>query len=326
MAAAARAATLPDADPPIVTTGASRTPADEPVAHRPLDRGEDRPRVGEAHLRLRGVHVHVHEVRGKLHEDERLEATVPRSRRPVRLHHRLRQRPVAHGAPIDEEPQAGTRRPRAVGTRDEAAHRGPVRAALDRHQILQQLRAEELEEPRRQAVHGRRLEHGAPAGAKREAGLGPRQRQKRHGLGHVRGLGRGRAQELAPGRQRPEEVAHLHGRPARVPHVAQVAAPAVGDLHLRARRLALGTRSQHELRHGRDRRQRLAAEAVGRDPLQVLELAQLRGGVPLERQLRVGAAHALPVVAHAHERRAAVLDLDVHASAPRRRARSRPAP
>ena len=39
--------------------------------------------------------------------------------------------------------------------------------------------------------------------------------------------------------------------------------------------------------------------------------------MPLERELRVGARHAVPVVAHAHERRPAVLDLDVDAARPR---------
>jgi hypothetical protein len=39
--------------------------------------------------------------------------------------------------------------------------------------------------------------------------------------------------------------------------------------------------------------------------------------VPLERELGVGARHAVPVVADAHERRAAVLDLDVDAAGTR---------
>ena len=37
----------------------------------------------------------------------------------------------------------------------------------------------------------------------------------------------------------------------------------------------------------------------------------------LERHLRVGAAHALAVVAHPHEAHPAVLDLDVHRAGPR---------
>ena len=117
--------------------------------------------------------------------------------------------------------------------------------------------------------------------------------------------------------QRPEQVAHLDRRPARVTHVAQVAAPPVGDLDLGARRLALGARPHHELGHGRDRRQRLAAEPVRRDPLQVVELPQLRRGVPLERQLarRPGSC---PCRRRAPARAwSPVLDLDVHGARPR---------
>jgi hypothetical protein len=80
------------------------------------------------------------------------------------------------------------------------------------------------------------------------------------------------------------------------------------DADLRADRLAPRTRPQREARDRRDARQRLAAEAEGRDGREVLGAADLAGRVPLDREPRVLRGHPLAIVLDAHEALAAELD------------------
>ena len=219
--------------------------------HRPLDRGEDRAAVGELHLGLRGVHVHVHHVGRHLDEEERLEAPVASARRAVGLEDRLRERPVPHRAPVHEEAEVRPRRPRPVGPRHEAAHRRPLRAALHGDDVLDEPRPEQLEEPRGEPVHRGRLEERPPARLQREPRPGPGQGEQGERLRDVRGLRRGGAQELAPGGDGAEQVPDLDRGPARVPRVPDVQPPAVGDRHLGPGRARLLPGPQDEVGDGR---------------------------------------------------------------------------
>ena len=81
---------------------------------------------------------------------------------------------------------------------------------------------------------------------------------------------------------------------------------------------SMRARLQQQARDGRDRRQRLAAEAERRDREQILDVAQLAGGVALEGEQGIVAQHAAAIVDdadqappagfhfHAHFRRARV--------------------
>ena len=62
------------------------------------------------------------------------------------------------------------------------------------------------------------------------------------------------------------------------------------------------------VRDGRDGGEGLTAEPLGADVEQVVGLAQLRGGVPLEAEARVVKRHAFAVVGHLDERFAGILD------------------
>ena len=263
------------------------------------------------------MHVHVHHVGRHLDEEEGLEAPVASARRAVGLEDRLRERPVAHGPAVDEEAEVRPRGPRPVGPRHEAAHRRPLRAALHGDDVLDHPRPEQLEEPRGEPVHRGRLQERPPARLQREPRPGPGQGQQGERLRDVRGLRRSGAQELAPGGDGAEQVPDLDRGPARVPRVTDVQPPAVGDRHLRPGRARLLPGPEDEVGDGRDRRQRLPAEAVSGDRLQVLERVELGRGVPLERHLRVGSTHAVPVVPHPDEADPAVLDLHVDGARPR---------
>ncbi|MNC86920.1 hypothetical protein D3C83_26070 [compost metagenome] len=61
------------------------------------------------------------------------------------------------------------------------------------------------------------------------------------------------------------------------------------------------------MRDGADRRQRLTAEAEGRDTDEILCRTDLRRGMALQREQRLIARHPDPVVTHANALAAAVL-------------------
>src|SRR5262249_32334369 len=105
-----------------------------------------------------------------------------------------------------------------------------------------------------------------------------------------------RAEKLPAGGSIEEEIADEYRRPARMTHRLRNAwiSPFPGYPgplpRLVRRALELPSRNR------RDRRQGLAAEAEGRQRVQILQLPDLGSGVPLEAQLEVGAVHPFPVV------------------------------
>ena len=75
-------------------------------ADGPLDRAEHRPFVAEAHLRLRGVHIHVDTVWRDRDEDERDRVAAARNRPLVRLLDGVRQRAARYRPAVDDEDDA----------------------------------------------------------------------------------------------------------------------------------------------------------------------------------------------------------------------------
>ena len=130
------------------------------------------------------------------------------------------------------------------------------------------------------------------------------------------GLGGSGPEELAASGNGAKEVSHLHRGAPRVPDVADVVETAVayGDLGPGSRPLLAGPKDQ--LGDGGDGRERLSAEAVCGDGLEVVQGPELGGGVALQGQLGIPAAHAAAVVADTDEPGAALFDLDVNAAGP----------
>ena len=160
-----------------------------------------------------------------------------------------------------------------------------------------------IEQPR-PAPHA---EREAAPGAEREADVGPGQGQPEDRLGDVARLGRGRAHELAAGGGVEEEVADRHRGPPRPRHRADLAEHAPLDLHPRAGPVLPRRRVELEARDRGDGRDRLPPEPHGADGGEPLDVAQLRGGVALQRQQRVLALHAAAVVGHPDEGEPALL-------------------
>ncbi len=185
---------------------------------------------------------------------------------------------------------------------------------LDRQQRRGEALPQHLRHPLGQRRRRQRLDHLLAVGQHRHAELGEAQRERRHGLDARPRLAAGRAQEFPAGGGVEEQRAHGHGR-ARLPHRVLDGGdqPAGGgEARARIRLPARGRRLQLEAAHRRDRGQRLAPEPEGADAHEIVGRADLAGGVPVEREQRVLAPHALAVVGDADQRLAAGLDGDRH--------------
>ena len=123
-----------------------------------------------------------------------------------------------------------------------------------------------------------------------------------------------------------EQVADLDHRARRARRRPDRAGDAALDRDLRPLGRVGLPRLAADLRDLGDRRQRLAPEAQGRDPEQVLGLGQLARRVRLERQRQVVGRHPLAVVGHPDQVLPAPLDRHVDPRRARRRSRSRAAP
>ena len=85
---------------------------------------------------------------------------------------------------------------------------------------------------------------------------------------------------------------------------------AAGDFDARAGGLFGGARFEQQARNGGDGGQRLASKSQRRDGEQILDVAQLAGGMAFEGQQRVVAQHAAAIVHDADEPPSARFHLD----------------
>ena len=128
--------------------------------------------------------------------------------------------------------------------------------------------------------------------------------------GDVRQFGLLGAQEFLARGNVVEQVADGDGGAAAQRRFFAAQHLAAGDFDARAGGLFGGAGFEQQPRDGGDGRQRLAAEAERGDGEQVLDVAQLAGGVALEGQQGVVAQHAAAVVGDADQAAAAGFDLD----------------
>ena len=125
------------------------------------------------------------------------------------------------------------------------------------------------------------------------------------------------AEKLAPGRSVEEQIGDGEGGSSGQRGVVHVQNLAAGNFKAGTDGVfSVGGACRRFQRHagdGGDGRQRLAAEAEGRDGEQVVSGAQLGGGVALEGQQGIVAVHAVAVVCDADQPPSAGLDLDADA-------------
>ena len=137
-----------------------------------------------------------------------------------------------------------------------------------------------------------------------------RQAVVRHQRRDVRQFGLLRAQKFLARRHVEEQIANRDRRAAAQRRFLAAQHLAAGDFDARAGGLLRGARLEQQPRDRRDGRQRLAAKSQRGDREQVLDVAQLAGGVALEGQHRVVAQHAAAVVDDADQAAPAGFDFD----------------
>src|SRR5205085_5971323 len=203
---------------------------------------------------------------------------------------------------------------RLRGTLGESAHLERALAVGDREQRVGERPTPQGRDTLDGIGRGAHVDQGALVARQRERRVGTGQRQQRDRFRDRARLRRLGPQELAARGRIEEQGTHRHRRPPlahdvvdRFALAADQPQPGAGDAVRRGLELEPG--------HRGDRGQRLAPEAERADADQVGGLADLARGVARQRQLRVGAAHSLAVVAHPDQALPAVLDF--HADRPR---------
>ena len=233
----------------------------------------------------------------------------------IGLAHRVRNHAVAHVASVDEQVLRIGARPGGVRRAREAGERHAPGAGLHSDARFGEFASEQ----RRGALRQRLAAHMAARAAvvlDREADRRVRERDAAEDLVAVAELRLLALQELAPRRGVEIEVLHRHrgagdtrGRfdGERFAAFAAQRIAVLGILHA-ARKRQAGDCG--------DRGERLAAKAHGRDRLQVLEAADLAGGVARERERQLVARDAGAVVFHLDAAHAALVERHGDAGCP----------
>ena len=281
--------------------------------HRPLHRPEHHRRLTEAHLRLGGVHIHIHHLRRHLDKQRRNRITPGHQQGVIRLNHSVGEIAVLDVTPIDEQLDVAAVAPVQAGRAGEATDadigRGGIIQRLHRQHLPGDVGAIDLDHCGHSVAVAGRLKAQPPLGHIAKPHLGISQGVAGDDLADMTRLGGVGAQEfLARGRV-PEEMLDGDtgaGRRANGP-LADEPAPFQLDLHPRGRLSRAG--DQRRLADRADSRQRLAPKSQRGDVLQLIRRLDFGGGVPLEGQGRLIRRDAAAVVDDANQAFAALSDL-----------------
>ena len=262
------------------------------MAHRLVHRAA----VAKAHLDLGGVHVHIHQRRVDLHEQRIGRLLVAVQHVFVGAARTVHDHFVAHKAAIHIRKLVVGARARGVGEPCAAHHfeRSGVVFHRDglRHELITQHIGQALLQASCTRVHAPLLHQLAlvPDG---KAHVGAGQGVAAHGFDAVRQLGAVAFQKFAAGGGREKQLFDLH----RGAHSAGGRADFAGLAIERERGgLAVHTREQSQFRHRVDSRQRLAPKAHGHDRFEVIQVADLAGGVALQGRGQLVRGDAAAVV------------------------------
>jgi len=231
----------------------------------------------------------------------------------IRLAHGVRQQPVANGAAVDKEILLIRLAARESRLGNPAVQSQTGTGVVHRHQLAD----ERLSQQRPHALQllfalsGTQVVERFALAAHDQLDVRTAQCDALDHPLQVLLLGRLTAQELAPRRYVEEQVAHLDGRALGVRHRLRrhrLLAPVTR--HLPAAVGLGGAGLQQQTRHGGDARQRLAAKTEAGHALQIVQGADLAGGMARQCQCQVFAVDAAAVVAHPHQASSAVFDVD----------------
>ena len=173
--------------------------------------------------------------------------------------------------------------------------------------------AEDLVEALARVGHGGRSDEGLRGGVELKVLAGMRESVVGDERGHVAELGLLRTHELAAGGSVEEEVADSDRGALRQAGVFDAEEIAAGDFKRGADLIFRGAGFETEAGDGGNGRQGFTAEAERDDGKEIVRAAELGGGMTLEGQQGVIAAHAVAVIDDADELAASGFDLDANA-------------
>ena len=256
------------------------------------------------------MHVHIDKLRIDVDEEDDggMAVEVERVGAAVRG---VRQDAVLHQPAVDEEELVAAAA-EAETARDEAGGVNAVDRRVDLLEVRRGVVADDLHDPFAHRRRRREIDDRAAVVLDAERSRGERQRVRGDDCHDGAELGVGGLEELAPGGDVLEQLAHADGRSAVARGRARRARARERVAFDLDRGVGVpGGRGQCEAGDAGDRRQCLAAEAQGADLREIVEAADLRGGVALEGQQGVVVPHPRAVVAHLDQLFPAVLEDDV---------------
>ena len=295
----------------------------EGVLHSVEDGVIDEHAVGEAHLELLRVHVHVDDLRIHVdHQDDERELVLHEEGAVAVLDglhdHRVLHEALVHEVELEVAVRAGD-----DGLSDEAAD-GDRREPGEGRALVGAVHGDELVRDVAAVDRVDHIQEGAVAERREElaAILQVTEGDLRVGqcffLQDVLdpgGLGLRTFQELAAGRDVFKEVTDDEGRAVGCADLGEILLDAAFDLVVHGHEGARGLRDQLDAGDTGDGGEGLTAEAEGLDAEKVAGIADLRGGMADEGVAHVLLGDAAAVVRHADHGDAAVADLDRHRGA-----------
>ena len=281
-----------------------------------LQRTHDQPAhqsaVAETHLGLGRMHVDVDLAALESHEQRQQRMAVARQIVGIGRAHRADQNLVTHRPAVNEQilaERVGARQRRQSG---EAFQPHAFALRIDGDGIGAEVGAQHIAEPRQFVGGGAPGDRRTLLTGEREGDVRPAHRQSPHDLAHGFGFAAVGLQELQPRRRGVKQIAHLDRGAVAERGGLGLALLAGIDFQRPGVRLVLVPRRDDQPRHRADRRQGFAAKTERVDRQKIVA-GQFRGGVAVDRQLEIGARHAVAIVGDADQAAAAAIGQHVDA-------------
>ena len=272
--------------------------------------------VGEAHLRLGGVHVHIHQAVGQ-GDIQHAGGEFPHHGGVfIGLLQRGGKLLGADGAAVAEEVLLPPVAPAVLRRGDEAPHAHAVALALHGEEGARRVPAQQGVNAGVHAPVPGREEDLLPVFQAAHGDLRAAQRRAQCRLGAALPLGAVAAQELQPGGGIVKEVAHLHGGALGAAQLRHAVDLPGSELHTHSLRRPLPPGGETQAADAGDGGQRLAPEAHRADGLQSPLVPELAGGVAQAADPRVLRGHAAAVVGDADTLPSPAADVHHHALRP----------
>ena len=254
--------------------------------------------IFEAHLGLRGMHVHVHRASGDLEEEHRVGKASPGKHIAVDLDQGVLQQSVPHRAAIHEEIDPRGVAAVTIGPGHEATDTQRTLFVLHGYQRFGLALAQHARHPIQGFTRTRPVPRRAPVALHVEVDIRACQGCARHRIRDVTPFRLRALQELPARRHGSKQVRNLDPRARTGSDFPPFFQFTRADEDLVTRRRTPGSRDEPERGHGGDCREGLAAKAVAVDVHEVATSIQLASRVAFQRQARVRGPHPAAVIGH----------------------------